>query len=455
MAIIKIKKQKGETKGFTQIYNSTLQDKNLSFRARGVLNYLLSKPENWKPNIRDLVKNGKENRHHILSAYKELQMNGYMKIERIRGEGGKISQVKHTIFEQSQGENYYKENKASKDSAGQDKGNGKPKSDSETKEGQKPKSDSTTKACPPQNEPLKDSTGQALNPEKPKSQKPKSGKPKSDRWTNNNNRPNNNVSTPSDEGAGGKRKKSCKNIPPPAIAVSPQGETHREDKVINFSEKKRDLLLEFANYQFPTFKHLLKNSYNHKSTSNRATDKYDNDYDSVNISVFENFEKIALLWHENIKDDPFCYDAFLEEIFKMIKCDTPGCKHNGRCSKHFEKGSRAEINRDKDVVMNEIIKHFEVLQKGIYDHWQDKGLWNNPEELKKELKIVMKKAIQDLDLLVQDPEGCKLLIDEKINFRNYIEKIKWATGELKKGKLQDRINKIQMERDQEEAISKA
>jgi hypothetical protein len=231
--IIRFKKTKGETKGFTQISNTTLQDKKLSFMAKGLLNYLLSKPDNWKPNIKDLVKHGNESRRAILSAYRELQENGYMKIERIRGENYKISQVEYTIFEESQDENFYNPRKAFKDSTGQDKGNDKPKSTSETEEGQKPKSTSETEDCSPQNEPLKDSTGQALNPQKPKSQKPKSQKPKSTSETDNNNDYNNTVEkTPP-----GKDKNNNNTLTPRASALplSKEGAENSNKNIISSS----------------------------------------------------------------------------------------------------------------------------------------------------------------------------------------------------------------------------
>ena len=331
--IIRFKKTKGETKGFTQISNTTLQDKKLSFMAKGLLNYLLSKPDNWKPNIKDLVKHGNESRRAILSAYRELQENGYMKIERIRGENYKISQVEYTIFEESQDENFYNPRKAFKDSTGQDKGNDKPKSTSETEEGQKPKSTSETEDCSPQNEPLKDSTGQALNPQKPKSQKPKSQKPKSTSETDNNNDYNNTVEkTPP-----GKDKNNNNTLTPRASALPLSGAESSNKNIISSSG---DFIL------YPSFSEQLKiglDYYENIIEDPKQKQQWENFIEILNIyglpgryyenekAMMKSIDKTFKQFEEN-NWCPEKINKFIEEVeYKNNDPDHSWNRKNGTC----------------------------------------------------------------------------------------------------------------------------
>ena len=84
---------------FTTILNNTLQDSRLSYRARGILAYLLSKPDNWKANISDIAKNGEEGQRAVRTAIEELDYYGYFKSERKRNEDGQYEGYETYIFE--------------------------------------------------------------------------------------------------------------------------------------------------------------------------------------------------------------------------------------------------------------------------------------------------------------------------------------------------------------------
>ncbi|MCB1077368.1 MAG: hypothetical protein KDM64_06020, partial [Verrucomicrobiae bacterium] len=58
---------------FTTIDNEILARKDLSFRAGGILLYLLSRPPNWKIYVKDVVKRGGEGREAVRTGLKELE----------------------------------------------------------------------------------------------------------------------------------------------------------------------------------------------------------------------------------------------------------------------------------------------------------------------------------------------------------------------------------------------
>jgi len=63
---------------FAIIRNEVLQDERLSFRARGVLASILSRPDNWRCSAWDLATEGREGRRAILTALTELEDYGYL-----------------------------------------------------------------------------------------------------------------------------------------------------------------------------------------------------------------------------------------------------------------------------------------------------------------------------------------------------------------------------------------
>jgi hypothetical protein len=83
---------------FTQIRNEVLRDQRLSFKARGVLAYVLSMPDNWRSTAEDIASQGKEGRDAIRTALKELEELGYVQRRKVRGPDGRIATVT-TIFD--------------------------------------------------------------------------------------------------------------------------------------------------------------------------------------------------------------------------------------------------------------------------------------------------------------------------------------------------------------------
>lgn len=97
MSIVHIKKRENP---YAQIDKRCIEDSRLSWRARGILAYLLSKPENWTVNVKDIEQRGKEGRDAVQAALKELEKAGYASYGATRGENGKITGSAWTITEE-------------------------------------------------------------------------------------------------------------------------------------------------------------------------------------------------------------------------------------------------------------------------------------------------------------------------------------------------------------------
>lgn len=87
-----------KTKDFTIMSNHHLRDKNLSLKAKGLLSFMLSLPEDWDYSLKGLVSICKENKDAIRSALTELKMNNYLIIEPIRDKLGKFG-YNYLIYE--------------------------------------------------------------------------------------------------------------------------------------------------------------------------------------------------------------------------------------------------------------------------------------------------------------------------------------------------------------------
>jgi len=77
--IIRVEKR---TTPYVVIDKTALEDPRLSFRAKGIHAYLLSRPDNWAPNRDQLAKVSREGRDAVVAALSELETFGYFKRER-------------------------------------------------------------------------------------------------------------------------------------------------------------------------------------------------------------------------------------------------------------------------------------------------------------------------------------------------------------------------------------
>lgn len=94
MATYKVHK----TKDYTVMSNTHLRDKNLSFKAKGLLSVMLSLPEEWDYSMNGLVAISKENLTAVRNTLSELEENRYLIRERKQNSKGQFEYEYH-IYE--------------------------------------------------------------------------------------------------------------------------------------------------------------------------------------------------------------------------------------------------------------------------------------------------------------------------------------------------------------------
>jgi hypothetical protein len=106
MAIYRTSKN---NKSFVMLDKTSLEDSRLSFAAKGLHAYLMSKPDNWKPRLSQLIKACSNGRDYIKAAMKNLEDTGYVWKRQVRDERGKFIDWEYVIFETPRTENPFLE----------------------------------------------------------------------------------------------------------------------------------------------------------------------------------------------------------------------------------------------------------------------------------------------------------------------------------------------------------
>lgn len=82
---------------FTAVNNDFIRDQRLSWKAKGIIIYVMSLPENWNLNLAELKKHAKDGRDATNNGIKELIETGYCKRTEIRDNHGMFSGYDYTI----------------------------------------------------------------------------------------------------------------------------------------------------------------------------------------------------------------------------------------------------------------------------------------------------------------------------------------------------------------------
>jgi hypothetical protein len=94
-----IRTPKNKENPYVMINKGALLDVGLSFKAKGLLAYLLSLPNDWKIRPKELQKHAKDGRDAIYSGLQELIETGYLVKEQSRKSSGKFRQVSYMLYE--------------------------------------------------------------------------------------------------------------------------------------------------------------------------------------------------------------------------------------------------------------------------------------------------------------------------------------------------------------------
>ncbi|PTF03740.1 DNA replication protein DnaD [Staphylococcus devriesei] len=97
MAVFRVYKESGN---FVTVHKSFIHDDNLSWKAKGILLYLLSRPDDWRIYETELNKHSSDGRDSLRTGIKELEQVGYIHRTRKRDEKGQLREYEYQVFEQ-------------------------------------------------------------------------------------------------------------------------------------------------------------------------------------------------------------------------------------------------------------------------------------------------------------------------------------------------------------------
>lgn len=78
---------KSKDNPYVMIDRRPIDNPKLSFKAKGILTYLMSRPDGWEVSVTDLVKHGEDGEHAVRAGLKELKEAGHMKYTQSRDQG--------------------------------------------------------------------------------------------------------------------------------------------------------------------------------------------------------------------------------------------------------------------------------------------------------------------------------------------------------------------------------
>lgn len=82
------------------IHKSVFEDTRLSWKAKGLMGYLLSRPDDWRIIVDDLVNRSKDGVDAVRSGLKELEALGYVETKRCTDTKGRVTHWEKIIYEQ-------------------------------------------------------------------------------------------------------------------------------------------------------------------------------------------------------------------------------------------------------------------------------------------------------------------------------------------------------------------
>ena len=84
---------------YTVMSNYHLQDKKLSLKAKGLLSYMLSLPDDWDYSLKGLTIGCKDGLDNVRTAVLELEEHGYVRRQKVRNARGQIIDYDYQVYE--------------------------------------------------------------------------------------------------------------------------------------------------------------------------------------------------------------------------------------------------------------------------------------------------------------------------------------------------------------------
>lgn len=94
-----IRTEKNRNNPYVMINKTALDDEKLSWKAKGIWCYLMSKPDGWKCQVEDLKKHSKDGTDSVKAGLRELREHGYMIKRPIKNDKNIIIEWEEILFE--------------------------------------------------------------------------------------------------------------------------------------------------------------------------------------------------------------------------------------------------------------------------------------------------------------------------------------------------------------------
>lgn len=96
MAVFRVYKESGN---FVTVHKNFIHDDNLSWKAKGILLYLLSRPDDWQIYETELVRHSTDGLSGLKTGIKELEKVGYIQRTRKRDDKGRLKEYEYAVYE--------------------------------------------------------------------------------------------------------------------------------------------------------------------------------------------------------------------------------------------------------------------------------------------------------------------------------------------------------------------
>ncbi len=94
-----IRTVKDRSHPYTVINNTVFNDARLSWKAKGLMGYFLSKPDDWRISVTDLVARGTDGVKAVYSGLRELVAAGYVRRSPSRDPAGRVFAWEYLVYE--------------------------------------------------------------------------------------------------------------------------------------------------------------------------------------------------------------------------------------------------------------------------------------------------------------------------------------------------------------------